>query len=97
VPRLLERVQAGDTVVIDGTDGCVIIDPSVETVREYEARRDALARERRGLTRLRKLPAVTRDGVEITLEGNLELPIELEQALTNGRWASALCAPSSST
>ncbi len=84
VPRLLEHVQAGDMVVIDGTDGCVIIDPSVETVREYEARRDALARERRGLTRLRKLPAVTRDGVEITLEGNLELPIELEQALTNG-------------
>src|SRR5260370_632028 len=84
VPRLLEHAQAGNTVVIDGTDGCVIIDPSVETVREYEARRDALARERRGLTRLRKLPAVTRDGVEITLEGNLELPIELEQALTNG-------------
>jgi phosphotransferase system enzyme I (PtsI) len=84
VPRLLEHVRAGDTVVIDGTDGCVIIDPSAETVREYEARRDALARERRGLTRLRKLPAVTRDGVEITLEGNLELPIELEQALTNG-------------
>ena len=84
VPGLLEHAQAGDTVVIDGTDGCVIIDPSVETVREYEARRDALARERRGLSRLRKLPAVTRDGVEITLEGNLELPIELEQALTNG-------------
>jgi phosphotransferase system enzyme I (PtsI) len=84
VPGLLEHAQAGNTVVIDGTDGCVIIDPSVETVREYEARRDALARERRGLARLRKLPAVTRDGVEITLEGNLELPIELEQALTNG-------------
>src|SRR6202521_3394722 len=84
VPGLLEHAQAGNTVVIDGTDGCVIIDPSDETVREYEARRDALARERRGLSRLRKLPAVTRDGVEITLEGNLELPIELEQALTNG-------------
>src|SRR5216683_496664 len=84
VPGLLEHAQAGNTVVIDGTDGYVIIDPSVETVREYEARRDALDRERRGLSRLRKLPAVTRDGVEITLEGNLELPIELEQALTNG-------------
>jgi phosphoenolpyruvate-protein phosphotransferase (PTS system enzyme I) len=84
VPRLLEHVQAGDTVVIDGTDGCVIIGPSAETVREYEARRDVLARERRGLARLRKLPAVTRDGVEITLEGNLELPIELDQALSNG-------------
>jgi phosphoenolpyruvate-protein kinase (PTS system EI component) len=49
--------------VIDGIDGCVIIDSSAETIREYEARRDAVARERRGLAGLRKLPAITRDGV----------------------------------
>ncbi|MBO0735970.1 MAG: phosphoenolpyruvate--protein phosphotransferase [Alphaproteobacteria bacterium] len=84
VPGLLEHAQPGDTVVIDGTDGCVIIDPSPQTVAEYEARRDALARERRGLARLRKLPSVTRDGVEVSLEANLELPIELEQAIANG-------------
>jgi phosphoenolpyruvate-protein phosphotransferase (PTS system enzyme I) len=84
VPGLLHRAQPGDRVVIDGTDGCVIIDPSAETIREYETRRDAFARERRHLARLRKLPAVTRDGVEITLEANLELPMELQQALANG-------------
>src|SRR5436190_6003910 len=84
VAGLLDRAQAGVTAVIDGIDGCVIIDPSAETIRDYEARRDAVARERRGLARLRKLPAITRDGVEITLEGNLELPIELQQALANG-------------
>jgi len=84
VPGLLERAQKGTTIVIDGTQGCVIIDPCLETVRDYETRRDALARERRGLARLRKLPAVTRDGVEITLEANIELPIELQQAAANG-------------
>src|SRR5205085_11730039 len=42
------------------------------------------ARERRHLGRLRRVPAVTRDGIEIRLEGNLELPVELEQALANG-------------
>ena len=84
VSSLLERTQAGDTVVIDGTDGIVIIDPSAETIRDYEERREAFRRERRHLARLRKLPAVTRDEVEITLEANLELPIELQQALANG-------------
>src|SRR5271167_1488436 len=84
VSGLLEHARAGVTAVIDGVDGCVIIDPSAETIRDYEARRDAVARERRGLARLRRLPAITRDGVEITLEGNLELPIELQQALANG-------------
>jgi phosphotransferase system enzyme I (PtsI) len=43
-----------------------------------------VARERRGLARLRRLPAITRDGIEIALEGNLELPIELQQAVANG-------------
>ncbi len=84
VSGLLDHVEAGDIAVIDGTSGSVIIGPSAETIRDYEARRDAFARERRGLARLRRLPAVTRDGVEITLEGNLELPIELQQAMANG-------------
>ena len=48
------------------------------------ARREELTRERRHLARLRRLPAVTRDGIEIRLEANLELPVELEQALANG-------------
>src|SRR5207302_638290 len=43
-----------------------------------------VARERRLLNRLRRLPAVTRDGVEIELHANVELPVEVEQALANG-------------
>ena len=84
VPGLLERVRGDGNVVIDGGEGTVIIDPSDETIREYEARRDALVRERRHLARLRKLPAITRDDVEIALEANLELPVEIEQAVANG-------------
>ena len=84
VPGLLDHPRVDNTVVIDGTEGSVIIDPSAETIADYEARRAAFERERRHLTRLRKLPAVTRDGAEITLEANLELPVELPQALANG-------------
>src|SRR4029077_14564753 len=70
VPGLLEHAQSDDTVVVDGSEGTVIIDPCAATIAEYEARRDAFERERRHLGRLRRLPAVTRDGVEITLEAN---------------------------
>jgi phosphotransferase system enzyme I (PtsI) len=84
VAGLVDRVSAGDTVVIDGGDGTVIIDPTPETISDYEARRDLLARERRHLGRLRRFPSVTRDGVEIALEANIELPVELEQATANG-------------
>ena len=71
--------------MIDGTEGTVILDP---------VERDDRAITRRGAaswcassaicTRLRRLPAATRDGVEITLEANLELPVELAQAAANG-------------
>src|ERR1051325_10767623 len=84
VPGLLERVRADAPGVIDGTAGTVILDPSPETVAEYRARREELVRERRQFARLRRLPAVTRDGIEIRLEANLELPVELEHALANG-------------
>jgi len=84
VPGLLEHARTDDTVVIDGAEGTVIIDPCAATIAEYEARRDRFERERRYLGRLRRLPAVTRDGVEITLEANLELPVELPYALANG-------------
>ena len=84
VPDLVEHASSEATVVVDGGEGAVIVDPSPETIAEYELRRDALTREQRYLARLRRLPAVTRDAVEITLEANLELPIELEQATANG-------------
>src|ERR1700731_3287578 len=84
VPGLLKHAEADERAVIDGTEGTVIIGPCAQTIAEYKARRDAFAREWRHLARLRKLPAVTRDGVEITLEANLELPVELPQALANG-------------
>ncbi len=84
VPDLVDHAQAGGIVVIDGGEGRVILDPSSATIREYEERRDLLARERRRLARLRRLPAVTRDGVEIALEANIELPVELGLATANG-------------
>ena len=84
VPGLLDRAHAPAQVVVDGSTGRVILDPSPETIEIYRERQDEFARERRHLGRLRRVPAVTRDGIEIRLEGNLELPVELEQALANG-------------
>src|SRR5271169_7267666 len=84
IPALTEHARSDAMVVIDGAEGTVIIDPTPETIAEYEARRDALVVERRHLARLRRMPAATRDGVEIKLEANLELPVELDLAVANG-------------
>ena len=84
VAGLVARAQPDATVIIDGSEGAVILDPTPSTLENYRRRLEEFHRERRHLTRLRRLAAVTRDGVEIRLEANLELPMELDQALANG-------------
>jgi phosphotransferase system enzyme I (PtsI) len=84
VAGLLSEIGSGDTVVIDGGAGLVVVNPMPETVERYTLRREQLGREQRQLSRLKRLPAVTRDGTEIVLQANLELPRELDQALGAG-------------
>ena len=84
IPELLARARNGATVLVDGSNGTVILDPLPATVETYRRRQDEFTRERRVLSRLRRVPAVTRDGAEIHLDANLELPVELEQALACG-------------
>ena len=84
VAGLFGEVQPGDAVVIDGTSGTVVLNPTAATIERCQGRRDDFRKEQRQLARLKRVPAVTRDGEEITLEANLELPRELEQALAAG-------------
>src|SRR5579859_1145526 len=69
--------DAGRVVIVDGSGGKVIINPSAATLTDYRKRRADFLRQRRHLHSLRKVPAITTDGVEITLEANLELPSEV--------------------
>jgi phosphotransferase system enzyme I (PtsI) len=78
---LMNAVCSGDLVMLDGRAGTVTVNPSAETLAGYERRRAARAHEQQQLDLLRPLPSVTRDGIEITLEVNLELSRELDQAL----------------
>ncbi|MDB5359148.1 MAG: ptsP [Rhodospirillales bacterium] len=77
---LLQGVGPGDVVLINGSAGTVTINPSSATLAKYEAERIVALREKRQLDLLRQLPSITRDGVAIELQANLELPRELAQA-----------------
>jgi len=81
---LTEVVRGGDTVIIDGNRGIVLVNPDDETVRQYEAySREFVALEHK-LDTIREKPAVTRDGITIELLGNIEFPDEAEAVLEKG-------------
>ncbi len=84
VPGLVGSVRSGDMVIMAGGAGRVVLNPDPETLARYRARRAELKRARRQLARLRDLPAITRDGFEITLQANVELPSEVASALGSG-------------
>lgn len=83
-PGLLAGVRSGDMVVVDGRKGRVIVNPSAATLDDYTNLRETLRRAQRQLARLRNLPAVTRDGIQIRLNANVELPRELDLVRQSG-------------
>ena len=77
VDGLSDITQPGDTMVIDGSAGTVVLHPTAATLATARKAVTAFAREQQRLGRLRRLPAVTSDGEEVELQANFEIPAEL--------------------
>jgi phosphotransferase system enzyme I (PtsI) len=78
------RIEAGQTLIVDGNTGVVILNPSLRDIKEYEMKRMAHFVEEEELASLRDLYPVTRDGKFVALKANVELPIEVESVLRYG-------------
>jgi phosphoenolpyruvate-protein phosphotransferase (PTS system enzyme I) len=80
----IERIKPGTMVVLDGTRGTVLLDPTDEEIadaRALETRRSELIGE---LEQAVAQPALTLDGARVRLRGNVDLPDELEPARAHG-------------
>jgi phosphotransferase system enzyme I (PtsI) len=77
-------VSGGETVIIDGREGRVIVDPDAATLRSYRGRQEKFERYLQELSELLHLPSETRDGLRINLYANIEYPEEIENALQMG-------------
>ncbi len=67
-------------VIIDGSAGVVILNPSEETFKEYLKRKQSYNYLERELENYRDLPAVTTDQIHVALRGNLEISSEIKLA-----------------
>ena len=81
---ILDQVETGDLLVVDGESGTVMVQPDAGERRSAtKARTQWRKRVEAGL-RTRDLPAVTTDGVAVTLRSNIELPEEVQTSLRYG-------------
>jgi phosphotransferase system enzyme I (PtsI) len=82
--KFIIDISGGDTVIVDGNRGVLILNPDEETLEHYERTRSSFRTFESRLEELRDLPAETRDGVRVYLLGNIEFPHEATHCLERG-------------
>ena len=82
--RFTSDVSGGDLVVVDGNAGLIVIDPDEPTLARYRAMQVAQLQLEDPLAGMKALPPVTKDGIRISLLGNIEFPNEAEVCLDRG-------------
>jgi phosphotransferase system enzyme I (PtsI) len=79
-----EKLETGQYVLLDGTNGFLIVDPTPETLKHYgevESKRIKVVAQ---LKELRETASTTRDGRHIVLSANIELPEDVDAVAANG-------------
>jgi phosphotransferase system enzyme I (PtsI) len=77
-------IRDNDMLIVDGTQGVVIVGPDEHVLTEYRLRQNELELEKQKLRRIKTTPATTLDGTAVELQANIELPQDVEQVKENG-------------
>lgn len=80
----LKHVENGDTVIVDGGRGIMIIQPDEATLAKYRNRLETYLAIKQELHQMHELPAVTTDGKPVELLANIDHPSEASGALVHG-------------
>ncbi|HSQ43331.1 MAG TPA: phosphoenolpyruvate--protein phosphotransferase [Fibrobacteraceae bacterium] len=78
------KAEAGDFMIVDGSNGIVIINPQDSDIRKYKAKIEAFRRQEQELLTTRRLDPQTLDGKYIKLMANIELPMEADDVEAMG-------------
>ena len=84
IKGVLNEVKEGETVIMDGEEGGLFLDPSPELIAEYVAKKEKLAAEKEELKKLISEEAVTTDGRKVDIWGNIGSPNDVDAVIASG-------------
>lgn len=84
VRHVRRYLKDDETIIVDGQRGVIIADADITALTYYRKRQQQELRERRALKKLKGTAAVTRDGLSISLQANIELPEDVDDVLAAG-------------
>ena len=80
-----KKIKTGDTLIVDGKAGMVIINPDENTLEAYRVEQYKLSDITKSfLVILKNLPAETKDSRKVQLAANIELPEEIPSVIEHG-------------
>jgi phosphotransferase system enzyme I (PtsP) len=83
-PGIVDLVDPGDDIIVDGSAGELFVRPSQELQRAYGEKVRFYARKQAQYAALRDLPAVTKDGIAISLNINAGLIVDMPHLHESG-------------
>jgi len=89
--NILFKAKSGDSIIVDGKNGWVILNPDTGTLGKYEKAQKRHFQIGQQLYSLKDLPSITLDGKTIDISANIELPSELSMVLQHGCRNIGLC------
>lgn len=84
VPRLTEIIDNEEIVIVDGYEGTIVVNPTEALIKEYASRVSRHEEYEEALLQNRGLRAVTKDHRRISLQANIELIQEIDDAIRYG-------------
>ncbi len=82
--NISQKVKNGDTLIVDGTDGEVLVNPPLAIRKEFLSKKQKYDDYRKELRKTAKLKSLTLDNVKFSPLANIELPEEVNLALSLG-------------
>ncbi|MEA1946719.1 MAG: phosphoenolpyruvate--protein phosphotransferase [Thermodesulfobacteriota bacterium] len=77
-------IKNDDIIIVDGTAGIVIVNPTEQTLIQFEEQKAGYEAYKAVMTRESYIPAETRDGIRLQILGNIELPEEVVSVIDYG-------------
>ena len=81
---ITETVKDGDLLIVDALEGIVLLNPTEDEIKEYQAKADAYAAQKAEWEKLVSAPSVTKDGHHVELAANIGTPKDVKGVLENG-------------
>jgi len=84
IGNVTSLIRNNDTIIIDGDEGIVIINPTKETQKEYVIKQHRLKTQKREFLRIARLKPETKDGFKLKVGANIELLAEMDIVVRYG-------------